>query len=105
MLVPFFNSGDQYIPTNNTLRIKFTRESQRKFLTMSEHKYSGTESDFHHGVQNASSDDADGGQNAGNFAKIDGVKVNLNEFYMHFKHVTPDDVIQSQINLLMEKQG
>ena len=37
MLMPFFNSGNQYIPTNNTLRVKFTRESQRKFLTMSEH--------------------------------------------------------------------
>ena len=35
MLMPFFNSGDQYIPTNNTLKVKFTRESQRKFLTMS----------------------------------------------------------------------
>ena len=45
------------------------------------------------------------GQNAGNLAKLDGVKVNFNNFYMHFKHVTPDDLIQSQINLLMEKQG
>ena len=82
----FFNSGDQHIPTNNTLRVKFTRENQRKFLTMSKHKYSGA------------------GQNAGNLAKLDGVKVNLSEFYMHFKHVTPSDTIQSQINLLMEKQ-
>ena len=72
---------------------------------MSEHKYSGTESDFHHGVANASGDDAGGGQNAGNFAKLDGVKVNFNEFYMHFKHVTPNDMIQSQIHLLIEKQG
>ena len=39
MLMLFFNSGDQYVPTNNALRVKFTRESQRKFLTMSEHNY------------------------------------------------------------------
>ena len=59
MLMLFFNSGDQYIPTNNTLRMKFTRESQHKFLTMSEHKYAGTESAFHHGVANASGDGAE----------------------------------------------
>ena len=90
MLMPFFSSGDQYIPTNNTLRVKFTRESQWKFLTMSEHKYAVAESDFHH---------------AANLAKLEGVKVNLNEFYMHFKHVTPNDLIQSQINAMIEKQG
>ena len=97
--MPFFKSGDQYIPTNNTLRMKFTRENQRKFLTMSEHNYVTAATDFSHGVANALGDDAR------NLGKLDGVKVNFNEIYMYFKHVTPDDMIQSQINLLMEKQG
>ena len=57
---------------------------------MLEHKYSGIESDCHQGVANASGDDAQGGQNAGNFAKLDGDKINFDEFYMHFKHVMPN---------------
>ena len=56
-------------------------------------------------MADASGDDVGGGQNAGNLAKLDGVKVNFNKFYMHFKHVTPNDVIQSQINMMIEKQG
>ena len=34
MLMPFFNSGDQYVPINNSFKVKFTRQSQRKILTM-----------------------------------------------------------------------
>ena len=95
--MPFFNSGDQYIPTNNSLRIKFTQESNRKILTTSEHNYNGTVSSFHHGVANASGDDAGAGQLAANLSELDGVNIKLSEFYMHFKHVTPSDLIQSQI--------
>ena len=72
---------------------------------MSEHKYSGTESDFHHGIVNASGNDVQGGQNAGNFAKLDGVKINFDKFYMHFKYVVLKDLIQNQINQLTETQG
>ena len=48
-------------------------------------------SNFTHRVANASGGDVGRGQNASNLAKLDGVKVNFNEFYMHFKHVTPND--------------
>ena len=61
---------------------------------MLEYKYSGIESDCHQGVANTLGDDAQGGQNTGNFAKVDGVKFNFDKFYMHFKHVTPKDLIQ-----------
>ena len=104
MLMPFFNSGYQYIPTNNTLRIKVTRESNRKILTMSEHNYDGTASSFTHGVANASGDDVGAGQLTANLSKLDGFNIKFSEFYMHFKHVTPSDLIQSQINLI-EKRG
>ena len=111
----FFGVGPQFLPVNNKLTLKFTKDTNRRTFTGSELQLvgnlNGTDSDFH--VANAHDNTyanfatyiTNGGQNGMNLGHLDDLKTELNDFKIHFKVLTPDAQIQEDINRMLDVEG
>ena len=100
----FFGMGPQFLPVNNRLNLKFTKDTNRRLFTGSEMEYAGAQtgndSDFHianaHTGGNAAyiAHVTNGGQSATNLGHLDNLKTTLKHFEIHYKILTPDAQIQ-----------
>ena len=101
----FFGVGSQFVPLNNRIRLKLTKDSSRRFFTGSEMEYgaaanqgTGTASHFHianchdntHAAYTAHI--TNGGQSATNLGNLD-------------KILTPSAQIQEDINRMLDVEG
>ena len=112
----FFGMGSQYLPVNNTLTVKLTKDTSRRFFTGSEVEYTGAQtgkdSQFHivnaHDVTPHAAHTArvlNGGQSATNLANLDKLKTKLQQFEIHYKVQTPDAQIQETMNRMLDVEG
>ena len=109
-------AGPQYVPLNNRLTVKFTKDSSRRIFTGHEFERSGaandTDSDFH--IANAHDETphvnfiahvTNGGQSATNLENLDKVKVKFKNFKMKYKILTPKAQLQAEINEHLDIKG
>ena len=111
----FFGMGPQYIPLNNIITVKLTKDSSRRFFTGSEMDYGGdldgTNSQFHianaHDVNNAAhaAHVVNGGQSALNLANLDKLKIKLKQFEIEYSVYTPSSQIQKDISRMLDLEG
>ena len=106
----YYMAGPQYVPLNNRLTVKFTKDSNRRIFTGHELERSGaandTDGDFHianthdegnnHAALQAHVEN--GGQSATNLENLDKVKVKFKNFKMKYKILTPKAQLQAEIN-------
>ena len=111
-----FGVGSQFIPLNNRLRVKFTKDSSRRFFTGSEMEYdatlAGTDSHFHIANAHDNSPHAgytahviNGGQSATNLGNLDKLKTEIEQFKIYYKVLTPSAQIQEDINKMLDVEG
>ena len=113
----FFGMGPQYIPLNNIIIVKFTKDTSRRFFTGSEMEYAGAQtgndSDFHiANAQDGATPHAaftahvtNGGQSATNLGNLDRLKTKLKHFEIEYSVYTPSAQIQSDINRMLDVEG
>ena len=113
----YYMAGAQYVPLNNRLTVKFTKDSSRRIFTGHEFERSGTatdtDSDFH--IANTHDEAgphaaftahvANGGQSATNLDNLDKVKVKFKNFKMKYKILTPKVQLQAEINEHLDIKG
>ena len=112
----FFGVGPQFVPVNNRIKVKFTKDSSRRFFTGSEMErdatLAGTDSHFH--IANAHDNTphaaftahiTNGGQSATNLGNLDKLKTELDQFAIFYKVVTPSAQIQEDINRMLDVEG
>ena len=111
----FFGMGPQYIPLNNIITVKLTKDTSRRFFTGSEWEYAGnddaTDSDFHIANAHTAAHAAhtahytNGGQSATNLANLDRLKTKLKQFEIEYGVYTPSAQIQSDITRMLDVEG
>ena len=113
----FFGMGPQYLPLNNILNLKFTKDTSRRLFTGSELQYEGAaaiaDSQFH--IANAhdaagphaahTAHVVNGGQSPQNLANLDKIKTILKDFKLEYGVYTPNAQIQSDLNKMLDVQG
>ena len=113
----YYMAGPQFVPVNNRLTVKFTKDSSGRIFTGHEHERTGnadgTDSDFHiANAHDAATPHANhtahvinGGQSADNLANLDKIKTKFKNFTMYYKVLTPKAQIQSQINQKLDVES
>ena len=112
----YYMAGPQYVPLNNRLTVKFTKDSSRRIFTGHEYERSdtatNTDSDFH--IANARDESphaahtahvTNGGQSATNLCNLDKIKVQFKNFQMKYKILTPKAQLQAEINEHLDIKG
>ena len=111
----FFGVGSQFIPMNNRLTLKLTKDSSRRFFTGNEMEYAGAQTDRDSYFHIANAHDAtphaahtahvlNGAQSATNLGNLDKVKTTISQFEIYYKVITPSAQIQD-INRMLDVEG
>ena len=111
----FFGMGPQYIPLNNIITVKLTKDSSRRFFTGSEMQYAGVQTDTTSSFHQANCHDnthaaytahvTNGGQSASNLGNLDKLKTKLKQFEIEYSVYTPSSQIQSDISRMLDMDG
>ena len=114
----FFGMGSQYVPMNNRITLKLTKDSSRRFFTGSEIEYTAganqttaAASHFHQANchDNTHADYTthitNRGQSTANLGNLDKVQTKIKQFEIHYKVLTPDAQMQEDINRMLDVEG
>ena len=116
--IGFFGMGPQFVPLNNIMTLKFTKDTSRRFFTGSEMEYpnaANQQNDANSQFNQANCHDnthasftahvTNGGQSPLNLGNLDKLKTKIKQFELHYSIFTPNAQIQADLNRMLDVEG
>ena len=114
----FLGMGPQFLPLNNILTLKFTKDTSRRFFTGSEMEYpriANQQNDANSQFNQANCHDnthasftahiTNRGQSPLNLGNLDKLKTKIKQFELEYSIYTPEAQIQADVNRMLDVEG